>query len=76
LVLHGHDHRDERVSLRGPGGASIPVVGVGSASYTGKPAHRARYNVYEIDGRAITAVTFAHDENTGRFGEVRREALA
>lgn len=75
LVLHGHDHADERASLDGPGGAKIPIVGAGSASYAGSADRRARYNVYEFDGRAITAVTRAHDEAADAFKEVRREAL-
>ena len=54
LVLHGHDHRDERATLEGPNGSKIPVVGAGSASY----GAAARYNVYEIEGRAITRVTY------------------
>ena len=76
LVLHGHDHRDERASLEGPDGARIPVVGAGSASYAGSAERRSRYNVYEISGRQITAITYAHDEASDRFGEVKREALA
>ena len=76
LVLHGHDHADERATLDGPGGARIPVVGAGSASYAGAADRRSRYNIYEIDGRAITCVTRAHDEATDRFREVRRETLA
>jgi 3',5'-cyclic AMP phosphodiesterase CpdA len=75
LVLHGHDHADERATLEGPGGAKIPVVGAGSASYAGGPERRSRYNVYEIEGRSITAVTRAHDEATDAFKEVRSEAL-
>jgi 3',5'-cyclic AMP phosphodiesterase CpdA len=70
LVLHGHDHRDERATLEGPQGSKIPVVGAGSASY----AHAARYNVYEIEGRTITRVTYGHDGNRG-FTEVAREPL-
>jgi 3',5'-cyclic AMP phosphodiesterase CpdA len=76
LVLHGHDHADERATLEGPGGAKIPVVGAGSASYAGDPARRSRYNVYEIDGRKITCVIRAHDEATDRFREHGRETLA
>jgi 3',5'-cyclic AMP phosphodiesterase CpdA len=75
LVLHGHDHRDQQVILDGPGGSKIPVIGAGSASYAGGPERRSRYNVYEIEGRRITAVTFAHDEPSDRYREVRREAL-
>jgi 3',5'-cyclic AMP phosphodiesterase CpdA len=76
LVLHGHDHDDERATLAGPGGAKIPVVGAGSASYAGAAERRSRYNVYEIDGRAITCVIRAHDEATDRFREYGRETLA
>jgi 3',5'-cyclic AMP phosphodiesterase CpdA len=76
LVIHGHDHRDERATLPGPGGAPIPIVGAGSASYAGGPDKRARYNIYEIDGRKITCITRAHDERAEAFREVRREVLA
>jgi 3',5'-cyclic AMP phosphodiesterase CpdA len=75
LVLHGHDHRDERATLEGPSGVPIPVVGAGSASYEGRPDRRSRYNVYEIEHGRITALTYAHDEPSDRFVEVRRETL-
>jgi 3',5'-cyclic AMP phosphodiesterase CpdA len=75
LVLHGHDHADERATLEGPGGAKIPVVGAGSASYAGGPDRRSRYNVYEIEGRSITCVIRAHDEAADAFREVKRERL-
>jgi 3',5'-cyclic AMP phosphodiesterase CpdA len=70
LVLHGHDHKDERATLEGPAGGKIPVVGAGSASY----AKASRYNVYEIEGRKITSVIYAHDGNGG-FKEAGREEL-
>jgi 3',5'-cyclic AMP phosphodiesterase CpdA len=75
LVLHGHDHRDERTQLPGPAGKSIPIIGAGSASYAGSPASRSRYNVYEIEGRVITCVTYVHDEAADRFSETRREVV-
>ena len=75
LVLHGHDHRDFFKALPGPGGSLIPVVGLGSASYAGGAERRARYNIYEIDGATITAVTYAHDARTGRFAEHGRRAV-
>jgi 3',5'-cyclic AMP phosphodiesterase CpdA len=75
LVLHGHDHRDERATLAGPGTTRIPVVGAGSASYAGSAANRSRYNVYEIAGEGITAITYSHDEATDRFVEAKRERL-
>jgi 3',5'-cyclic AMP phosphodiesterase CpdA len=76
LVLHGHDHQDERADLQGPGGKPIPVVGGGSASYAGRPERRSRYNIYEIAAGEITWITRAHDEATDSFREVRRERLA
>jgi 3',5'-cyclic AMP phosphodiesterase CpdA len=76
LVIHGHDHRDERATLPGPNGREIPVVGAGSASYTGDAEKRARYNIYEIDAGHITVVTRAHDEASDAFREVRRETLS
>jgi hypothetical protein len=76
LVIHGHDHLDERASIAGPSGRTIPVVGAGSASYAGGPEKRSRYNVYEIGGgHQITAVTYAHDEPSDTFKEVRRLSL-
>jgi 3',5'-cyclic AMP phosphodiesterase CpdA len=75
LVLHGHDHRDERASLTGPGDTSIPIVGAGSASYAGSPEKRARYNVYEFDGPSVTCVTRVHDEETDAFRETARLTL-
>lgn len=76
LVIHGHDHRDEQATLPGPAGRAIPVVGAGSASYAGVAERRARYNIYEIDGAAITVVTRAHDEASDSFREVRRSPLS
>ena len=76
LVLHGHDHQDEHTELAGPGGRSIPIIGGGSASYTGSPERRSRYNLFELDAGKITWVTRAHDEASDAFKEVRREPLA
>jgi len=75
LVLHGHDHQDERSELAGPAGKPIPIVGGGSASYTGTPERRSRYNLYEIEGGHIAWITRAHDEASDTFREVRREPL-
>jgi len=75
LVLHGHDHQDQRGALPGPDGRSIPVIGAGSASYAGGPERRARYSVYEFEGRSITWVSRVHDEATSFFREARRETL-
>ncbi len=76
LVLHGHDHEDQRAALPGPDGRAIPVIGAGSASYAGGPERRARYSVYEFEGRSITWVSRVHDEATSFFREARRELLA
>jgi len=76
LILHGHDHEDQRAELPGPDGRAIPVIGAGSASYAGGPERRARYSVYEFEGRSITWVSRVHDEATSFFREARRERLA
>jgi 3',5'-cyclic AMP phosphodiesterase CpdA len=76
LVLHGHDHRDERATLDGPAGQSIAIVGAGSASYAGGPDRRARYNIYELAAAGpITLITRAHDEATDQFREVQRQTI-
>ena len=75
-MLHGHDHQDESAILEGPAGRAIPVIGAGSASYKGGPDKRARYNIYELAGDAITLCTRVHDEATGAFKETRREKLS
>jgi len=75
LVLHGHDHRDYFAELPGPGGKAIPVIGVGSASYNGSPGKRSRYHVFEIEGRAISVVTYAHVAATNDFQEAYRRTL-
>jgi len=76
LVIHGHDHDDQRAELPGPGGRAIPIIGGGSASYTGGPERRSRYNLFEIERGRITWITRAHDEATDTFREVRREKIA
>jgi len=75
LVIHGHDHRDEFAEIPGPEGRSIPVVGAGSASYNGAPERCARYNIYEIQDRAVEVITYAHDPADGGLREARRKRL-
>ena len=76
LVLHGHDHADQRAELPGPDGRPIPIIGAGSASYAGGPERRARYSIYEFgEGGSITWVSRVHDEATSFFREARREVL-
>ncbi len=49
LVLHGHNHRLLRRTLRS-GGRAIPSIGVASASAVpGTPRHRAAYHLYDIE---------------------------
>ena len=78
LVLHGHEHRDIDAQMRGPSG-TIPVSGVGSASYDDpRVDRRARYHIYEIGqsvhnaahgpARVISRQVRTHDPSTGRFG--------
>ena len=70
LVLHGHEHRDLRAELPGPGGP-IPVIGVGSGTYTDpRPERRARYNIYTIDPerrRLVAIERRVHDVGAGAF---------
>jgi 3',5'-cyclic AMP phosphodiesterase CpdA len=75
LVIHGHDHRDLLAHVDGPDGTRVPIVGAGSASYAGPLARRARYNVYEIEGRAVTVTTFAHDDASDSFRGVARDRV-
>jgi 3',5'-cyclic AMP phosphodiesterase CpdA len=75
LVLHGHDHRDFWKELPGPDGARIPVVGVGSASYSGGPKKRSRYRIFAFDGASITAVTYVIDPTTSKYAEHDRRIL-
>ncbi len=76
LILHGHDHRDFFNDLAGPGGTRIPVVGAGSASYDGPMSRRSRYHIFEIDAKAISVVTLAHDRQTNKFVELGRRTVA
>jgi 3',5'-cyclic AMP phosphodiesterase CpdA len=75
LVLHGHDHEDQRAQLPGPDGRPIPIIGAGSASYAGGPERRSRYSLYEIEGGAIIWTSRVHDEASDTFCERRRERL-
>lgn len=47
LILHGHTHKLGFTELEGPGGDSVPVVGVPSSSAIGQkgPERRARYHL-------------------------------
>lgn len=53
LLLHGHDHVDMLNWLPGPDGASVPAVGVPSASAApGEAKDAAAYHLYRIGGSA------------------------
>jgi 3',5'-cyclic AMP phosphodiesterase CpdA len=68
LVLHGHEHRDLRVTIPGRDGP-IPVIGVGSGTYNDeRPDRRARYNIYTIESRRLVSIeTRIHDGSSDRF---------
>jgi 3',5'-cyclic AMP phosphodiesterase CpdA len=68
LVLHGHEHRDVRMTLPG-NRAEIPVIGVGSGTYDDhRPERRARYNIYTVEGGQLVSVeTRVHDANKNQF---------
>ena len=56
LVIHGHDHRDQRSQLPGPTGP-IPIYGAPSVTYVDeRPDRRARYNVYTIEEHLLVRV--------------------
>ncbi|ADG11169.1 metallophosphoesterase [Caulobacter segnis] len=52
LVLHGHAHEALLGALRGPDGATVPVLGVPSASARPNRHGPARWNAIEIEPRA------------------------
>ena len=52
LVLHGHAHEALLGALRGPDGATIPVLGVPSASARPNRHGPARWNTIEVEPRA------------------------
>lgn len=52
LVLHGHAHEALLGALRGPNGATIPVLGVPSASARPNRHGPARWNSIEVEPRA------------------------
>jgi 3',5'-cyclic AMP phosphodiesterase CpdA len=54
-IVHGHEHRDLRGSLRGPGG-DVPVLGVPSGTYAASDETRtARYRVLELSGGRLVS---------------------
>lgn len=73
LVLHGHEHRDLVGSLSGPKGKSIPILGVGSCTYSDpRMDRRARYHVYTFSGsRLVQMETRVHCLEENRFIQYR-----
>jgi Icc-related predicted phosphoesterase len=78
LVLHGHNHKQSVVMIKGPGGG-VPVVGVASASAVpGSPNHRAAYHLYRIErekGRAVITMQVRGLLPSGAIGDVVTELL-
>jgi 3',5'-cyclic AMP phosphodiesterase CpdA len=80
LILHGHTHRPSRLALAGPGGTTVPVVGVPSASQRPgghKPA--SGFNVVEIGrsekGWAIVVALRQYDLAADDWIETRRDVF-
>jgi len=79
LVLHGHEHRDLRAELAGPGGAVVPVHGIQSGTYDPGPealakggkaaahaeSHRARYRIFTLARDATGRVRVVGEELRG-----------
>lgn len=81
LILHGHAHDAMVATVPGPNGATIPVLGVPSASAAGGRGHpAARWHGVEIareaDGRVeVKVVARGLDPATGRATELSRYVL-
>lgn len=69
LIVHGHEHRDMRESLVGPGGTEVPVLGVVSGTYFhDKPEKTARYRILEIEnGQLVKQHQRIWDREARRF---------
>ncbi|MGQ9367800.1 metallophosphoesterase family protein [Azospirillum sp. ST 5-10] len=79
LVLHGHHHRNHRGLLPGPGGRSIPVVGVASASGAEGHAHPARWIQFTVTARGEGGwhlAALVRGYGAGGFGTAERFAVS
>jgi 3',5'-cyclic AMP phosphodiesterase CpdA len=79
LIIHGHNHRQSVVKIKGPEG-DVPVVGVASASaLPGSPNHRAAYHLYRLS-RAGSKTGISMQVRgllaSGAIGDVTTETLA
>ena len=72
LVVTGHLHRPFDVSMAGPDGAQIPVLGVGSASLDHASGHkRAQFRVLDVweseEGWHWSQELWVHSSETGTY---------
>jgi 3',5'-cyclic AMP phosphodiesterase CpdA len=78
LVIHGHNHRQSTVMIKGPEGA-VPVVGVASASAVpGSQNHRAAYHLYRLEWAGTKARITMQVRgllSSGAIGDVATETL-
>ena len=79
LVLHGHDHVHSTIWVEGPNGASIPAIGVPSASALAHGHYPdAAYNLFSIarDGDGWRCLQMVRGINEARqVREIRRVRL-
>lgn len=79
LVLHGHDHVHSTIWVEGPGGASIPAIGVPSASALAHGHYpHAAYNLFSIarNGDGWRCLQMVRGINEARqVREIRRVQL-
>jgi len=79
LVLHGHAHESLTATVPGPGGRSIPVLGVPSASAWIGGHSPARWHALEIEPRAggysLRVIARGLDPQTGGIRELGRYSL-
>ncbi|MDG2530086.1 metallophosphoesterase family protein [Caulobacter endophyticus] len=80
LVLHGHAHESLTATIPGPGGRSIPVLGVPSASAWVGGHSPARWHALEIEPRegggfSLRVIARGLDPQTGGIRELGRYSL-
>jgi len=79
LVLHGHAHQSLIATVPGPGGRTIPVLGVPSASAWIGGHSPARWHALEIEprdgGHSLRVIARGLDPQTGGIRELGRYSL-